>query len=384
MLIKRPRLFESIEMSVLQTPVTALLGPRQCGKTTISRMFSKGKEALYFDLEDPIDFLRLSDSPMITLEQAKGLIIIDEIQRAPQLFSVLRVLSDRRDYTSRFLILGSASPQLIRQASESLAGRIAFIDMAGFTLEETGNNHLQTLWLRGGFPRSYLAVSEQSSFQWRQDFIRTFLERDIPQLGISIPAESLRRFWTMLSHYHGQVWNGSEFARSIGATEPTARRYLDILSGAFVVRQLQPWFENIKKRQIKSPKVYISDSGLLHALLQLEGNNILSHPKLGASWEGFIIGQLIGIMKVPCYFWGTYAGAELDMFTVHKGKRIGVEIKYTDAPGITKSIMVSLNDLLLDHLYIIYPGQKSYRLSEKVEVIPAKYIYDHFSDKKSQ
>jgi len=222
--------------------------------------------------------------------------------------------------------------------------------------------------------------SEKSSFQWRQDFIRTFLERDIPQLGISIPAESLRRFWTMLSHYHGQVWNGSEFARSIGATEPTARRYLDILSGAFVVRQLQPWFENIKKRQVKSPKVYISDSGLLHALLQLEGDNILSHPKLGASWEGFISGQLTGIIKAPCYFWGTYAGAELDMFTVLKGKRIGVEIKYTDAPRITKSILVSLKDLMLDHLYIIYPGQKSYRLSEKAEVVPAKDIYDRFSE----
>ena len=324
MLLKRQRLFESIERSLSQAPVTALLGPRQCGKTTISRMVSKGKEALYFDLEDPIDFLRLSGSPKITLEQVKGLIIIDEIQRAPQLFPILRVLIDREEPPSHFLILGSASPQLIRHASESLAGRIAFIDMAGFTLEETGSEHLQTLWLRGGFPRSYLAVSEKSSFQWRQDFIRTFLERDIPQLGISIPAESLRRFWTMLSHYHGQVWNGSEFARSIGATEPTARRYLDILSGAFVVRQLQPWFENIKKRQVKSPKVYISDSGLLHALLQLEGDNILSHPKLGASWEGFIIGQLTGIIKAPCYFWGTYAGAELDMFTVLKGKRKGV------------------------------------------------------------
>jgi uncharacterized protein len=380
MLLERQRLLWTIEKSVMNSPVTALLGPRQCGKTTISRMVCKEKKALFFDLEDPVDLQRLTDSPMITLEEAKGLIIIDEIQRAPHLFPILRVLIDRDDSPSNFLILGSASPHLIRHASESLAGRIAFIDMAGFTLEETGSEQIQTLWHRGGFPRSYLAESEHSSFKWRQDFIRTFLERDIPQLGISIPAESLRRFWTMLSHYHGQVWNGSEFARSIGATEPTARRYLDILSGAFVVRQLQPWFENIKKRQVKSPKVYISDSGLLHALLQLEGKNILNHPKLGASWEGFIIGQLIGIVKAPCYFWSTYSGAELDMFTVLHGKRVGIEIKYTDAPGITRSMMSSLNDLNLDHLYIICPGQKSYRLSEKAEVVSAKNIYDRFSE----
>jgi uncharacterized protein len=380
MLLQRKRLFESIERSFSQAPVTALLGPRQCGKTTISRMISKGKESITFDLEDPIDFRRLTDSPMLTLEQSKGLIIIDEIQRAPHLFPILRVLTDRVNSPARFLILGSASPHLMRHASETLAGRVAFIDMAGFTMDETGSKQMKKLWLRGGFPRSFLADSEQSSFQWRQDFIRTFLERDIPQLGISIPAESLRRFWTMLAHYHGQVWNGSEFARSIGASEPTARKYLDILSGAFVVHQVQPWFENIKKRQIKSPKVYISDSGLFHSLLMLEGDTILSHPKLGASWEGFIMCQLMDLFKTPCYFWGTYSGAEMDLFTVFKRKRIGIEIKYTDAPHLTKSMTVSLKDLMLDRIYVIYPGQRSYPLSEEAEVVPAKDIYERLKN----
>ncbi|MFH1161384.1 MAG: ATP-binding protein [bacterium] len=354
--------------------MTALLGPRQCGKTTISRIVAETRETVFFDLEDPVNYQQLVHAPMLTLQAYPGLIILDEIQRMPGLLPVLRVLADRKVSSAKFLILGSASPQLMKQASETLAGRIAFVDMSGFNLNEVGPEHIQKLWLRGGFPRSYLSRSEETSFQWRQDFIRTFLERDIPQLGISIPAEAMRRFWTMLAHFHGQIWNGSEFARSIGATEPTARRYLDILSGAFVVRQLQPWYENISKRQVKSPKVYVRDSGLLHSLLSLDHNEILRHQKLGASWEGFMIEQLIAVLGTPCYFWATHAGAELDLFTTLKGRRFGFEIKYADAPRLTKSMTTALDNLSLERLLVIYPGEKPYALHEKVQVIGAKSL----------
>jgi predicted AAA+ superfamily ATPase len=264
---------------------------------------------------------------------------------------------------------------MMKNASESLAGRVTFIDMSGFNIEESGRDNLSKLWFRGGFPRSYLSVDEQTSFQWRQDFIRTFLERDIPQLGISIPSVALRRFWTMLAHYHGNIWNGSEFARSTGTSEPTARRYLDILSGAFVVNQLQPWHENLKKRQVKSPKVYIRDAGLLHALLFLQGDAILQHPKLGFSWEGFIIEQLISKLGTPCYFWATHAGGEIDLLTIQNGLKIGFEIKYTDAPKITKSMLFAIEDLSLEQLFIIYPGDKNYVLHEKIQVIAAQNIW---------
>jgi predicted AAA+ superfamily ATPase len=374
-MISRPRLQTEIEQRLKTSPVTALLGPRQCGKTTISRLAAKDQDAIIFDLEDPVDYLQLSATPMITLQELKGLVVIDEIQRLPKLFEIIRVLADREDNQASFLILGSASPNLIKNASESLAGRVSFIDMSGFNLEETGSDNLQRLWLRGGFPRSYLSPDDNASFIWRQDFIRTFLERDIPQLGISIPSVSLRKFWTMLAHYHGQVWNGSEFARSIGISEPTARRYLDILSGAFVVNQLQPWYENIKKRQVKSPKVYIRDTGLLHALLFLEGESILSHPKLGLSWEGFIIDQLINLLRTPCYFWATHAGGEIDLLTVRGGQKYGFEIKYTDAPHVTKSMLLALEDLSIEHLFVIYPGDKTYQVHEMIHVIPAQNIY---------
>jgi hypothetical protein len=373
-MLKRSELEKEIEASLGRSVITAILGPRQCGKTTISRIIGQKFNATFYDLEEPVSLQSLKQSPMQTLGNQQGIIVLDEIQRMPELFPLLRVLADRSDSGTRFLILGSASPQLVKGVSESLAGRVAFIDISGFNAWEVNENDFNLLWFRGGFPRSFTAETEEESFSWRQDFIRTFLERDIPQLGISIPAESLRRFWTMLAHYHGQIWNGSEFARSIGATEPTSRRYLDLLTGAYVVRQIQPWFENIGKRQVKSPKVYIRDSGLLHALLLLKNDQIMNHPKSGASWEGFVVEQLISRLDSPVWFWATHAGAELDLFTVIDGKRIGFEIKFSDAPGMTKSIQIAIHDLHLDYLYVIYPGSRTYSLGEKVVVTPLHKI----------
>ena len=295
-----------------------------------------------------------------------GLVIIDEVQRQPDLFELLRVLVDRPHNPAHFLLLGSASPQLVRGVSESLAGRIGFVDLSGFDLTEVDPSQRDRLWLRGGFPRSFLADDDAASMTWRQGFIRTFLERDIPQLGITIPAETLRRFWMMVAHYHGQVWNAAEFARSLGASEVTARRYLDILAGAYMVRVLPPWFENISKRQVKSPKVYIRDSGVLHGLLQLGVlSEVQSHPKLGASWEGFAIEQIIRLLNTrDAYFWATHGGAELDLMVLAGGKRYGFEIKYTDAPGTSRSMQVALHDLALEHLWMVYPGQHEYALDD--------------------
>jgi uncharacterized protein len=369
-MLPRPELEIKIEKAINRSVITAILGPRQCGKTTISRIIGEKYNSAFYDLEDPVSVQALRQSPMQTLNVHKGVVILDEIQRMPELFPLLRVLADRTGTPSRFLILGSASPHLIKGVSETLAGRVTFIDMTGFDAFEINENDLNLLWYRGGYPRSFIAENEEISFSWRQDFIRTFLERDIPQLGISIPAESLRRFWTMLAHYHGQIWNGSEFARSIGASEPTSRRYLDLLTGAYAVRQIQPWFENISKRQVKSPKIYIRDSGLLHALLMLKDDQIRNHPKLGASWEGFIIEQLISRIEAPVWFWATHAGAELDLFTIIDGKKIGFEIKYSDAPGMTKSMQIAMHDLHLDRLFIIYPGSRIYYLAENILVAP--------------
>jgi len=371
MMIPRPRALDRITHAFSAHPIAALLGPRQCGKTTLARLIAEREPCSYFDLENPVDIRRLS-APMKTLEELSGLAIIDEIQRRPDLFELLRVLVDRPKNPVRFLILGSASPYLVKGVSESLAGRVGFIDLAGFDLGEVGAEKCNQLWLRGGFPPSFLAPDDSASMAWRDDFIRTFLERDIPQLGISIPAETLRRFWTMIAHYHGQVWNGAQLARSLGTSENTARRYLDILAGAYMIRVLPPWFENLRKRQVKAPKIYLRDSGLLHALLQMTtAPDLQSHPKLGASWEGFALEQVIGALgNRDAYFWATHGGAELDLLVRIADKHYGFEFKYADAPGASRSMHVAIEDLRLEHLWVVYPGQQGYSLDEKISVMP--------------
>ena len=371
-MIPRPRVHERIDQTFRVHPVAALLGPRQCGKTTIARMIAGQRPSVYFDLENPVDVRRLS-APMRALEKLSGLVIIDEVQRQPELFELLRVLVDRPENPARFLLLGSASPYLVKGVSESLAGRIGFTDLSGFDLAEIGAGQYERLWLRGGFPRAYLAADDPAAILWREDFIRTFLERDIPQLGITIPAETLRRFWTMVAHYHGQIWNAATFARSLGASENTARRYLDILAGAYMIRVLPPWFENIRKRQVKAPKVYIRDSGILHALLQLQTlTDLQGHPKLGSSWEGFAIEQIICALETrDTYFWATHAGAELDLLVMAQGKRFGFELKYADAPARRRSMLIALEDLHLEHLWVVYPGDQAYDLDDRISVIPA-------------
>ncbi len=374
-MIPRPEAVSDIERSFQVHPVTALLGPRQCGKTTLAWMISEHKPCEYFDLENPVDSRRLSQ-PLQALENLEGMVIIDEVQRRPELFELIRVLVDRSDNTAQFLLLGSASPQIIKNVSESLAGRIGFVDLSGFHLTEVGVDQIEKLWLRGGFPNSFLAENSDASDVWRSNFVRTFLERDIPQLGINIPAETLRRFWTMVAHYHGQIWNAAEFARSLGTSENTARRYLDILAGAFMVRILPPWFENLRKRQVKAPKIYIRDSGILHSLLQLSNlSDLQGHPKIGASWEGFAIEQIIGALKTrDTYFWATHAGAELDLMVNFKGKRYGFELKYADAPGRTRSMHVALEDLNLQHLWVVYPGNQQYQLHDKITTLPLESV----------
>lgn len=369
--IERRALRERVQRSLRDSPVVALVGPRQCGKTTLAREIAGSRRGTYFDLEDPVSLQRLAE-PKTALESLGGLIVIDEVQRRPDLFPVLRVLADAARPGRRFLILGSASPELLRQGSETLAGRIAIIDMAGFDLGEVGAAALGRLWWRGGFPRSYLARSNAASVAWRQDFIRTFLERDMLQLGVRIPPPALRRLWTMIAHWHGQIWNASEIGRSLGEAHVTVKRHLDALTGALMVRQLQPWFENLGKRQVKAPKVYVRDAGLLHALLDLPSPAALdAHPKVGASWEGFVLEELIGLAgERNAYYWRTQAGAELDLLLLLRGRRIGVEVKYADAPSMTRSMHVSFESLKLDRLYVVYPGTEAYALRPGVEVLP--------------
>ena len=374
-MIPRPEAVRAIERSFRVHPATALLGPRQCGKTTLARMISGREPSEYFDLENPVDTHRLSQ-PLRALENLRDLVVIDEIQRRPDLFELLRVLVDRSDNAARFLLLGSASPWIVKNVSESLAGRIGFVDLSGFQLTEVGVNQKEKLWIRGGFPNSFLAEDDVASIDWRDNFIRTFLERDIPQLGISIPAITMRRFWTMVAHYHGQIWNAAEFARSLGTAENTARHYLDILAGAFMVRILPPWFENIRKRQVKAPKIYIRDSGILHSLLQTPNlADLQGHPKIGASWEGYAVEHVICTLKTrEAYFWATHGGAELDLMVTIKGKRYGFEFKYADAPGRTRSMHIALQDLGLHHLWVVYPGRQQYELHEKITAIPLEKI----------
>lgn len=355
-------------------PVVALLGPRQCGKTTLShQIISQIKgEAHFFDCENPKEAQRLAD-PLTALTDLKGTVVIDEVQRVPEIFPTLRVLADQAR-SVKYLILGSASPHLLQQSSETLAGRIAFMEISGFHCENISVHKIETLWLRGGFPRSYLVKGEKDSFQWRQDFIATFLERDIPNLGLQIPARMLQRFWSMLAHYHGRLFNSSEIGRSLGVSDHTARRYLDLLAATFMVREIRPWFYNTKKRVIKTPKIYFRDSGILHALLSIENKKgLLAHPQLGASWEGFAIEEVIkilGIRENQVYFWGVHTGAEIDLVFERNGRLYGVEVKYTHAPGVSPSIKSAIEELSLKHVWIIYPGKQRYLLSKNITVSP--------------
>jgi hypothetical protein len=371
-LIPRLNLLQRVQQAMENYPATLILGPRQCGKTTLARQICARANGTYFDLEDPETPLR-PDVAKLTLKDRTGLVVIDEFQRQPDLFSLLRVLADRRPLPAHFLILGSASPDLVQGVSESLAGRVAFIDMGGFTFREVGVSRMTDLWIRGGFPDSFLSPDEVVSVEWRENFIRTFLERDIPQLGIRIPAVTMRRFWTMLAHLHGQLWNAAELARALGSKEDTARRYLDILTGAFMIRQLPAWFENIGKRLVKAPKVYFRDTGVLHVLLGLRTyDEVMSHPKQGFSWEGFALEQVIRLARADrdAFFYKTHGGAELDLLLIRGGKRYGLEFKYVDAPRTTRAMHIVIEDLQLEKLWVVYPGDTAYALHENIEVVP--------------
>lgn len=374
-MISRRAYMSALAAATRRSPVTALFGPRQCGKTTLAREFGESKRAVYFDLESVAARHRLQN-PEMALGALHGTIVLDEIQAMPELFNVLRVLVDRPRATARFIILGSASPALVKGVSETLAGRVEFIELSGFDLGETGPGSLDTLWMRGGFPRSMLARSDDDSAAWREGFIQTFLQRDIPQFGITLPAPTLRRFWTMLAHYHGQTWNSSELARSMSVSDKTVRNWLDILTGTFMVRQLQPWFENIKKRQVKAPKVYLRDSGLLHSLLSLPDRTALfGHPRVGASWEGFALEQTLRALRpAEAYYWATHGGAELDMMFMHRGRRYGVEFKFSEAPVATHSMRTAIDDLELKHLWIVYPGTTAFPIDKHLSAWPLRDI----------
>lgn len=370
-MIPRNELMERLSDSLRRSKVVALIGPRQCGKTTLAREFVPPESPNYFDLEDPASLMRLEE-PMTALSGLRDLVVVDEVQRHPGLFPVLRVLADRQPLPARFLILGSASPTLIRQVSESLAGRIETVSISGFNLAELGTSAQPLHWLRGGFPPSYLADTESDSIAWRKNFIQTFLERDIPQWGINAPPITLFRFWTMLAHYHGQIWNAAEPARSLGISEPTVRRYLDILTGVFMIRQLQPWHANLKKRQVKSPKIYFRDTGLLHQLLGIRSQQeLFSHPKSGSSWEGYVIEETLkAVNPDESYFWGTHNGAEIDLVMVKNGRMLGLECKMVDAPRLTPSMLIALEDLRLEKIAVVYPGTRRYDLAENVQAVP--------------
>ena len=375
--IPRRHHLRRLTLLLREAPVVALLGARQIGKSTLARQLVAARRGptTWFDLENPADLARLAD-PGLELRRLRGLVVLDEIQRLPDVFPLLRVLADRPRTPARFLVLGSASPELLRQTSETLAGRAAFHELDGFGLREVSD--LDRLWLRGAFPRSYLARSTAASRRWRDDFIRTFLERDLPVLGNTAPSTTLRRFWTMLAHWHGQLWNGAEFGRAFGVAHTTVRRYLDLLTSVFVVRQLQPWHENVAKRQVRSPKVYIADSGLLHALLGLGTRQALvSHPKVGASWEGFVVRQVTHLLSASsdrCFHWSTHSGAELDLLVVARGRRYGFEVKRTEAPRLTASMRSALDTLGLQRLDVVHAGERLYQLAPRVRALPAAQL----------
>jgi uncharacterized protein len=380
-MLKRTGLVGEIGKRLGRQRVVGLVGMRQTGKTTLAREFAKtvSGPSEFFDLERPRDAARLAD-PMLTLEPLRGLVIIDEIQHVPGLFPVLRVLADRPRTPARFLVLGSAAPEMLRQSSESLAGRISYIHVCGFSLSEVGLENQQRLWLRGSLPRSFLAKSNHASSEWRDDFVSTFTRRDIPELGIATPPATLRRFWTMLAHYHAQTWNASEFARAFGMSVNSIRRYLDQLTSAFAVRQLQPWLANLKKRQVRSPKVYLSDSGVLHSLLGLRQiRDLESHPKVGASWEGFLLEQIVnhvGAKSDECFFWGTHGGAELDLLIVRGSRRLAFEFKRSSAPRATASMHSALADLKLDRIDVMYPGADVFPLAKKIRAVGADCLFE--------
>lgn len=374
-MIKRVELTQRVHEALGRSRVVALIGPRQCGKTTLAREFVSPDSQNYFDLEDPLSLARLNE-PITALKNLKGLVVIDEIHRVPDLYTVLRVLADRHPLPARFLLLGSASSELLRQTYESLAGRLETITMGGFSISEVGADSHSLHWLRGGFPLSCLAKSDKDSLAWRKNFIQTFLERDVPQFGLRVPATTLLRFWTMLAHYNGQIWNAAEPARSLGISESSARRYADLLTDLLMVRQLQPWHINLKKRQVKAPKIYIRDTGLLHLLLGIrDEKDLLSNPKCGASWEGYVIEETIKALEPDeVYFWATHAGAEIDLVMVKEGHLLGLECKRLDAPRLTPSMRIARDELGLEQIAVIYPGAKRYSLAEGVSAVPFQEI----------
>lgn len=374
-MIERATLHGRIRAALRRARVVALVGPRQVGKTTLARALVPASQANYFDLENPRDLARLAE-PMTALEGLRGLVVIDEVQLRPDLFPILRVLADRKPLPARFLVLGSASPQFLRQPSESLAGRIEVIEVGGLSLREVGARRTGLLWRRGGYPASFTARTEAQSFAWREQFLRSFFEREIPALGINIPPAALQRFWSMLGHYHGQIWNAADPARSLGVAENTVRRYLDILQGVFMIRRLSPWHENLSKRQVKSPKIYFRDSGLLHVLLGVhDGAQLDRHPRSGASWEGHVIEEVLkSVDPDEAYFWATHQGAELDLLLFKDGRRFGVEVKRADAPQRTRSMEIALHDLRLERLAVIYPGARRYSLGTGIDAVPVESI----------
>ena len=379
-MIKRTSLLNSLKRALARSRVVVLVGPRQCGKTTLARQLLDENSVNYFDLEDPASLARL-DEPMTALRPLSGLVVIDEVQRRPGLFPVLRVLADRSESPANFLILGSASGDLLRQTSESLAGRVEQLILGGFSLEELGSDSEESLWLRGGLPLSYLAASEVDSMAWRKSFIQTLLERDFPQWGVRVPAVALQRFWAVVAHYHGQIWNAAESARTLDVGESTARRHLDLLTDAFMIRQLRPYHANLRKRQVKSPKIYVRDTGLLHQLLGVDSlKTLLTHPKVGASWEGFVIEQVLrSEPHDEAFFWATHQGAEIDLVLRRGDELLGVECKRTDTPRQNRSIRIAMEDLGLERVSVVHPGVKRFPLAERVEAVPLSELCGHRS-----
>jgi len=370
-MVDRQQYLTRVKTALGRNPVVAILGPRQCGKTTLARQLMTPSHPQYFDLEEPV-IARLMENPMTALQDLRGLVVIDEAQRQPGLFPVLRVLADREGQPATFVVLGSASPELSRQASESLAGRVEIIEMRGFDLGELPSVAMPTLWERGGFPRSYLAANEADSVAWRKNFIRTFLERDLAVLGFGLSPALMGRFWTMLAHYHAQLWNGSEIAASLGIAPNTARAYLDALEQTYMIRRLLPWQANLGKRLVKAPKIYFRDSGLFHTLCGIQSTaDLMTNPKLGASWEGFALEEILTAHQPDqAWFYAVHSGSELDLLMEIRGRRIGVEFKRADAPQATRSMHLAITDTALDELWVVYPGQRVYKLSDRITVRP--------------